>query len=372
MVTEVDNPIMPTKEILDKLQLHGRTLFDEEKQALFCNWTCSGFTAVFEGSVLKARFTALGDKGPAFPGMPEPQPDFPFFGVVADGGELTNRTECRAEDAWFTLFEGEKGRHTLRLVKLSENARGKLGLLALETDGELLPAPKNEKPVIEVVGDSITCGFGNEAEGGSFEFRCSEENGWMSYAAQAARELDCEWSLVCESGICAGQPEKPLFFSHYAMDDIYAYTDATYDYRRGAEPEAWDFKAHPSDIVVINLGTNDASPMRFSRDITVIDGMEDWFQRKFRGLIEQIRRLNGKDTLIVCSLGSMDYFLYDRIEAAVKEYRADTGDERIFAFKYLPINNMSEGVGAAGHPSMKTHIRMGKELAFRLKPWLEK
>ena len=80
----------------------------------------------------------------------------------------------------------------------------------------------------------------------------------------------------------------------------------------------------------------------------------------------------GKDTLIVCSLGSMDYFLYDRLKAAVEEYKADTGDERVFAFKYLPINNMSEGVGAGGHPSMKTHLRMGKELAFRLRPWLGK
>ena len=100
--------------------------------------------------------------------------------------------------------------------------------------------------------------------------------------------------------------------------------------------------------------------------------MEDYFQKKFRGLVEQIRLLNGKDTLIVCSLGSMDYFLYDRIVAAVEEYKADTGDEKIFAFKYLPINNMSEGIGAAGHPSMKTDIRMGKELAFRLKPYLKK
>ena len=68
---------------------------------------------------------------------------------------------------------------------------------------------------------------------------------------------------------------------------------------------------------------------------------EDYFQEKFRGLIELIRRLNGKDTLIVCSLGSMDYFLYDRIVAAVEDYKAATGDERIFAFKYLPINNMN-------------------------------
>jgi len=29
-------------------------------------------------------------------------------------------------------------------------------------------------------------------------------------------------------------------------------------------------------------------------------------------------------------------------------------------------------VGAAGHPSMKTHLRMAKELAFRLRPYLEK
>ncbi len=362
---------MLAKEILDKLQLHGRTLFDEERQALFFNWTCAGFTVVFNGSVLKARFVALGDKTPGFPGMPEPQPDYPFFGVVADGGELACRTECREEVAWFTLYTGEKGQHSLRVVKLSENARGKLGLLELETDGEILPAPENTKPVIEVVGDSITCAFGNESENNSFEFRTSEENGWMSYAALAARELDCEWSLVCESGIAASKPQQS-FFQNHAMDDIYAYTDELYDKRRGAELTPWDFEKHPSDIVVINLGTNDATPIRFSQDPFIIDGLEDYFQKKFRGLIEQIRRLNGKKALIVCSLGSMDYFLYDRIVAAVNEYKADTGDERIFAFKYLPMNNMSEGTGGAGHPSMKSHLRMGKELAFRLRPYLNK
>ncbi len=362
---------MQAKDILDKLQLHGRTIFDEARQALFFNWTCAGFTAVFNGSILKGRFVALGDKTPAFPGFPEPPADYPFFGVVADGGELERRTECKSEDEWFTLFEGEKGQHSVRVVKLSECARGKLGILELETDGELLTAPKNDKPVIEVVGDSITCAFGNESPDNSFEFHTSEENGWMSYAAQAARELDCEWSLVCESGIAASQPENPMFPNH-AMDDIYAFTDELYDKKRGVEPTPWDFEKHPSAVVVLNLGTNDATPIRFSQDPFIIDGLEDYFQKKFRGLIEQVRRLNGPDTLIVCSLGSMDYFLYDRIVAAVNEYKAATGDEKIFAFKYLPMNNMSEGSGAAGHPSMKSHIRMGKELAFRLRPYLQK
>ena len=363
---------MLAKELLSKLQLHGRTLFDEDKQALFFNWTCAGFTVCFTGGTLKARFTAMGDKGPAFPGMPEPQPDYPFFGVVADGGELNCRTECTAEDAWYTLFEGEKGQHSLRVVKLSENARGKLGMLELETDGEFLPAPKNTKPVIEVVGDSITCAFGNESEGNSFEFKTSEENGWMSYAALAARELDCEWSLVCESGIAASKPKQSFFMQNHAMDDIYAYTDELYDKRRGAELTPWDFAANPVDIVVINLGTNDATPIRFSQDPFIIPELEDHFQAKFRGLIEQIRNLNGPKPWIVCSLGSMDYFLYDRIVAAVNEYKAASGDEKAFAFKYLPMNNMSEGTGGGGHPSMKSHLRMGKELAFRLRPYIRK
>jgi hypothetical protein len=33
---------------------------------------------------------------------------------------------------------------------------------------------------------------------------------------------------------------------------------------------------------------------------------------------------------------------------------------------------MTEGIGAGGHPSMKTHIRMGHELAHLLKPYLNK
>ena len=68
----------------------------------------------------------------------------------------------------------------------------------------------------------------------------------------------------------------------------------------------------------------------------------------------------------------MDYFLFDRIVAAVNEYKAATGDEKVSAFKYLPMNNMSEGTGGGGHPSMKSHLRMGKELAFRLRPILQK
>ena len=359
------------KELLPLLALHGRTVFDENRQALFFNWTCSGFTVTFTGTRLTARMTALGDKIPPMPGFPEPPVDWPCFGVVAEDGELSNRTECREEDASFTLWEGTPGTHTLRVVKLSENARGKLGLLGMETDGEFLPAQMEDKPVMEFVGDSITCAFGNEAADNDMVFRTREENGWTGYGAIAARELGCEWSMICESGISVSRPERTIFPMH-AMDEIYALTDELYDSKRGVVPAAWDFAAHKSDIIVINLGTNDATPIRFYTDAADIEPMELHYKKKYGEFIREVRRLNGPDALIVCSLGSMDYYLYDRLLEAVGEYKAETGDENVIAFKFVAINFLTEGYGGGAHPSAKTHARMGAQLAHLLRPYVEK
>lgn len=366
--------IIKAKEVLPLLRLHGRTIFDEERQALFFNWTCAGFTVCFRGTVLRARLTALGDEAPTFPGMPPLPPVYPYFGVVPDGAKAPGRCQVLTEpDAWVTLFEGAGGEHSSRLVKLSEASRGKLGLLELETDGEFLPAPAAQQKRIEIVGDSITCGLGNRTTNGGFSVAPNEEDGWVSYGALAARELGCEWSIIAESGIEASRPEKP-FFERHGMDEIYAFTDELYDSRRGAAPEKWDFAAHPSDVVVLNLGTNDGNTIRFypelGQSIDDVPRLEARFQQHYGRFLADVRALNGPDTLIVCALGTMDYALWDRIAAAVEQYRAETGDGKVLLFKFVGINAMTEGAGAGGHPSVKTHERMGRELAHLLKPYL--
>ena len=45
-------------------------------------------------------------------------------------------------------------------------------------------------------------------------------------------------------------------------------------------------------------------------------------------------------------------------------------DECGFKIEYIPLNVMMEGIGAAGHPSAKTHVRMGKELANYIRKFL--
>ena len=223
---------------------------------------------------------------------------------------------------------------------------------------------------MEIIGDSITCGFGSEASNNSPEFHTSEENGFMAYGPQAARALGYDVSMVCESGIPAVVPEHPMFPIH-GMEDIYAYTDELYDQRRGVTPEKWDFEKNHSDVVVINLGTNDSNPIRFYRHFEEIEAMEKWFAKKYKEFVLQVRALNGPETYIVCALGSMDYYLYHHIRDIVEEIKKETGDQKICSFEFIPINVMFEGYGAMGHPSQKTHDRMARELVFCINKYVK-
>ncbi len=365
---------MNAEDLLPLLHMHGRTYYDSKRNTIFFNWTCSGFTVHFRGSTLRARLAARTDPLPAFPGMPASGRIAPYFGVVPDGAE--DPVECRLlrqPDEWVTLFEGDFSEHSLRLVKLSENSRGKLGLLEMETDGTILPAPDIRVPHIEIVGDSISCGLGNRTTDGAILPRPDEEDGWMSYGAVAARELGTEWSVIAESGIEVSRPEK-AFFDRHGMDELYAFTDEPCFQSFGDAPELWDFAAHPSDAIVINLGTNDGNTVRYYHQLGLsfadVPAMEEHFRMRYSSFLRTVRALNGPKPLIACTLGPMDYYLWDRLYAAVEDYRRECGDERIIAFKFVGINGRIEGVGAGGHPSLKTHIRMGHELAEVLRPWL--
>ena len=357
---------MKIRELLPLVHIHGRTVYDEDREALYCNWTCSGLSLRFTGKTLKVKVLAESDLVPSIPGMPQPPADWPVIGAAL-GNDLVYRHECLEEEQWLTLYECEEEKTVdLRIVKVSENARGKLGIAEIETDGTILPVPEEKKVRMEIVGDSITCGFGSESPANAFAFHTMEENGWTTYASLAARELGYEWSVISESGIMAAKPEKP-FMPMHAMEDIYAYTDELYEKKHGKELTKWDFEQNHNDIVVINLGTNDANPMRFYRDFNEIEGMELWFHDRYKEFVKQIRALNGPETQIVCSLGSIDYYLYHRIRDVVEELKEETGDENLYVFEFIPVIAMMEGYGAAGHPSAKTHERMGRELACFLR-----
>ena len=146
------------------------------------------------------------------------------------------------------------------------------------------------------------------------------------------------------------------------------YTDKPVESALGrSELTGWDFKAHPSDAVVINLGTNDANEVKMNRFSK--ESVES-FHEHYGAMIEQIRRLNGPDAWIICTLGPMDYYLWDDIRDIADAYRARTGDGRVLCRKLGGVISFTEGSGADTHPSAATHERMGHELAAILRECL--
>jgi lysophospholipase L1-like esterase len=356
-------------ELIKTSGLHGRTVTDPDGSVLWFNWSCSGFTACFSGTTLKARLISLPNRMV----MPMAQTEvieYPCIGVRDEAitNEYISRIKLSEHDAWYTLFEGSDGKHSISVVKLSENARGKAGIMELETDGVFLPIPKNEHPLrIEVVGDSITCGYGNESSEPGF--RTEEENGESAYGALAAKELGAEYSCVAVSGFSVSAPTwLPFQVDTQGMEDIYPYSDCLLERERGLSAfTLWDFTANHNDAVVINLGTNDVNEVKMLG--FTAESIES-FECHYKAFIKNIRALNGPDTFILCTLGSMDYYLYDNIKSVVEEYVKKTGDSRIACRKLGGIIPFTEGIGADTHPSAATHKRMGHELAVMLRGYL--
>lgn len=342
----------------------GRIFFHEKTGVCYLNWSCSGVELMFTGTTLLAELTACASS--EIEGMPwdkdaPTHQNYPWLGVLVDNEEEPSR--CieigREEDSCLIFRSREPETHRIRIVKLTENLKAKLGIRGFVMEGKLEPLPTlKEKKRIEFVGDSITCGFGNMTRERDRLFFTSDENGWFSHAAMAARKLDMELSMVCVSGICTAQ--KCGLPNDYGMNMLYAYTDRIMQEMLGEkeELELWDFAGHPSDYVVVNLGTNDATGIVFSENPKEQLGM---FRKDYRGFVETLRACNGEKTQIICALGSLDYYLFSDIAELVEEYRRDTGDERISVFRYQKVNP-ADGWGACGHPSRVTQEKMAAEI----------
>ncbi len=343
------------------LTLLGRS-WQDDKGTLWFNWSAAGFRVRFSGAKLKAKLIARKDTMVA-PFETEPLLLSPVVGVRLErSGELAMRQKLTETEQWVTLYDGEAGEHLVELRKLSENVMGKCGVAELETDGEFLPAPGKKPLQLELVGDSITCGYGNETDKPGF--RTEDENALAAYGFLAAEELGMEYSAVSVSGCGAADPVWLPNMENRGMLSMYAYADAPMERSLGGLKTKWDFAGNPSSVIVINLGTNDANDIKmrnFAPEATAE------FHANFTALLKLIRAENGPDAKILCTLGSMDYYLWDEIRDIAAAYQAETGDKNVFCRKMGPINEFTEGVGADTHPSAKTHLRMGRELAAAIR-----
>src|SRR5690606_15648285 len=126
---------------------------------------------------------------------------------------------------------------TIRLVKYSESAFGKVGIKSISVDAASNPIrPTQNKNIrLEFIGDSITCGYGIEGRLDVDSFNTVQENPWKAYAARTARALDADYNLVSWSGIgiisAWTDQEEPV--TDWLMPELYPYTDKAMDIALG-------------------------------------------------------------------------------------------------------------------------------------------
>ncbi len=353
-------------ECRDKIRWIGRTYEEKEQQVTYFNWTGSGLEFEFMGNYLLAEFYAYSSI--EYDGIPPEAPQriiWPWIAVFLDDEEEPlRRVEISHEKETCLIFASERiETHKIKIIKLTENAKGKTGIRSIFMEGTLkaLRPDAKDKKYLEFIGDSITCGFGNETTERDRFFYSGEENGWLSHAAVAARLLWADYSIISVSGITAGEGIGQVKWPLTPMNKIYPYTDRILEDLLGRKKPytEWVFKRRTPDIIVINLGTNDSSLIAFEDDNA---RGEANFERNYCALIRTVRELNGPKPLIICALGPMDYYLYSNIEKAVHNYTLASEDNNIACFRYGKAR-LHEGFGACGHPSAATQIRMGTELA---------
>jgi lysophospholipase L1-like esterase len=356
----MDNNIINFNE--NVVRLLGRTFYDNEKGAAYFNWTCSGFEFQFTGTKVEAELVSsaehIGDiNGQGWVAV-----------FINDGNEPVKRFAIDKIKGWYTLFETKKsGSYKVKVLKLTEAQTGRAGVTRLRIEGNLhneQVEPKQHK--IEFIGDSITCGYGNEAEKIEDSFRTYQENGWDAFAAKTARKLNSDFNCISSSGIgiYSSYTDVDKINDSLLMPMIYNYTDKLYEQSTGKSSYTeWDFTKYSPDLIVINLGTNDGSYVRFD------EGRKKIFKKLYVDFLKQIREKNGVNPKILCTLGSIDTYLFDEIVAAVEEYKLQTGDVKIDTMNF-DIQIEADGIGGDWHPSTATHEKMSNKLYNKITEYM--
>lgn len=287
-----------------------------------------------------------------------------YYDVLVDGGSPTVLQVDPMTQVYPLATNLAPGEHTVELVKRTESGggSGKAELLGfrLHGSGAELRAVKTRTHRIEFIGDSITCGYGNEVstmQPDKAPFTTKNENARLAYGAVAARTLNAEYMAVAYSGRgmyrnYAGQvaPPLPELYLRSMPDD-----------ERAA---AWLPATAVPEILVINLGTNDFSPGGVDRS-------------KYRAAyVEFVTRLRGyyPKTLFVLAAGPMLSDFYPVGEKAwtsirddirqVVEARNAAGDNNL---KTIFFDPQSGPWGEDYHPTVATHQLMADELVPFLK-----
>ena len=230
----------------------------------------------------------------------------------------------------------------------------------LDKGATLLSPPALPERKIEFIGNSITCGYGNESIVANDPFEYETENHYLTYAQLTSRALEAQAYVVARSGIGVyrsydgpktGTPEN-------VMTTEYEYTNL-YD-----RSEKWDFSRYQPQLVCINLGTNDLSTNNY--DVKLL-------KAAYKKFLSQVRSHHPKAKIVyLCGsmLGGKELEIAKKTLNEVVDEANKAGDKEVYRFDFTPQTGDIR-FGASWHPSVWQHQKMAAELTAYLRSLMQ-
>ncbi|MGC3944727.1 MAG: SGNH/GDSL hydrolase family protein [Chryseolinea sp.] len=240
------------------------------------------------------------------------------------------------------------GKHSIEISRRTEwhGGTSHFSGFVIDQDKKVFKLPKLKR-TIEFIGNSLTCGYGNEGKSREEHFSYDTENNYHTYGTLVARSVKANYVSVCRSGIG--------MYQSYGGEKDFVQPEL-YDELVVGSKTVWNYKSNQPDLVVIELGSNDlAKPL----DSAAFAGAYIRFVKKIRG--------NYPTARIICAAGpdGLDdkNSKFQSYVKAITEALSVT-DKRVHYFYFGKIDSN----GSDWHPNLEEH----EQMADKLLPFVKK
>ena len=278
-----------------------------------------------------------------------------YYNILLDGN-IIDTLNVSTNQTTYSFAEGLQDTiHEIEIFKRTEESFGKTQFFGFVVDDDdTLSAITNQREyLIEYIGNSITCGYGNEGMLGQ-TFGPTTEDHYMTYAAINSRNFNARHSAVCKSGIGVYRNyDGPIGGSIDCMHNRY-----TRIFFNEENPQ-YSFTVKP-DVVCINLGTNDFSTTGADSSL---------YTQNYLSLIDTIQLKYG-NTDVICLLGPMlsgtsldkaRSYLQFIADSAKKKGKGDV--------VFFEMSMQSSPYGIDYHPTVNQHKKNASELTEFIREW---
>jgi lysophospholipase L1-like esterase len=339
------------------LRIIGRTLTDGTSPGGAGTGSCTASSPCYEwsGTQVVARFTGA-------TGISYTMSDWgSYFDVYVDGTlQSASPVIGSGSQSSYVIASGldPSATHEVSLYKRTEaSSNGRTQLQGYSFPGgigTLLPPAAAATRRIEVIGDSMSCGYGVLGSSASCTADSSNEDHDDSYGAITARTLGADLFTIASSG--RGVYRNNDGSTTGTLPDVYGLALPYGSGPGGLWTSTWDFASWTPDAVVIDLGTNDYA------EGNPTPGAE--FETTYFTFLQAIRH-NYKDAYILCTNGPMlSGTDYSAAGAYIQQAVTAMSDPKV-AFLAFPTQSPANE-GCEYHPNVTEQQIMAAQLTTAL------